>query len=197
MKNLILTSNGFIVRDNKCADYISKICNGKKILIIDNATLTGSNQKGLEAVFNNFKDITNDVTVLTLKESNIKQIYDYDYIYICGGDLMPLLDLVHQLDLSSHFSKYLRNGGVIVGESAGAIIFAFDVRYYYDIKRGTKDKYNIILKNYNGVGFIDINIFPHWDKQIDKIKQKVQNYSREHNIKIMPIEDGEYIEYSI
>ena len=60
MKNIILTSNGFInssPRSKEIDELFKTIANGKKVMILGNATLGGSNASQREPVKSNFENV--------------------------------------------------------------------------------------------------------------------------------------------
>jgi dipeptidase E len=196
---LIITSGGFLdgQRGKELDKIFAKISNGKKVLFVDNATKTGSNVKGVSNIVENFKKIGAGVDIITLTNDNLNSIFNYDILYITGGDLSPLIELVNNSGFTSQSYKFLHGGGIIVGESAGSMIFSKDLKYIYEVKKGTKPKYDVELPTYKGIGFIDINIYPHWNKESEEQKKKVLNYETETNIKITRMQDGEYRIYDL
>lgn len=74
------------------------------------------------------------------------------------------------------------------------MIFGKDLKWCYDIKRGTKPKYDVVLPTYQGLGLTYVNFFPHWDKASEELKIKTQNYEKEHKMNITKVSDGEFIE---
>lgn len=193
---LYLTSGGFLdgQRGPRCDKIIIDACANKNVMFVDNATLTGSNVKGIANILDNFKAINAHATQTTLTKNNLKEIYNFDALYITGGDCTPLIQLANSSNLKEVLINYLKNGGVIIGESAGSLIFGKDLKWYYDVKKGTKPKYDVDLPSYQGLGLSAVNFFPHWNKASEEIKIKVQNYEKKHKIKITGVCDGEFIE---
>ena len=192
---LILTSGGYLdgQRSTECDEIIEEHSKSKRVLIVDNATTTGSNVYGLPVLRTNFSKIAKSVTQLTLSNENIKQIFDYDVLYITGGDTTPLIELINEFDLKSALVLFLESGGTIIGESAGSIIFGSDAKWYYDIKKGTKPKYDVLLPTYKCLGLTDKNIFPHWDKAKLEMQEKVMQYEKLTGMTITSLIDGEFI----
>ncbi len=199
MGNLILTSGGYLdgQRSEKCDSVIENVCSNKKVLVVNNATLTGSNLNGLSVILNNFKNITPNVTQISLNNNNLSTINNFDVIYITGGDLAPLIKLVESSSLKKAIISYLKNGGCVIGESAGSMIFGKDLKWIYNIKRGTKPKYDVNLVTYKGLGLVDINFYPHWNKATDDIKERVSSYEISNNITITRVKDGDYLEFNV
>lgn len=193
---LYLTSGGFLdgQRGPCCDKIITDTCANKNIMFVDNATLTGSNVKGVANILGNFNAINAHTTKKTLTKNNLKEIYNYDALYITGGDCTPLIELANTSNLKEILIDYLKNGGIIIGESAGSMIFGKDLKWCYDVKRGTKPKYDVVLPTYQGLGLTYVNFFPHWDKASEELKIKTQNYEKEHKMNITKVSDGEFIE---
>lgn len=199
MGKLILTSGGYLngQRGEECDEIIEAFSRNKKVLLVDNATLTGSNLKGVPIIKDNFFKIAKSVTQISLTENNIKELGDYDIVYITGGDLAPFFELIQKCDLKSAFITYLKNGGNIIGESAGSMIFGTDLKWIYDVKKGTKPKYDIELPSYKGLGIVKINFFPHWNKTSNEMKERVLSYEKEYHIKITRVRDNDFFVYDV
>lgn len=193
---LYLTSGGFLdgQRGPHCDKVINDTCANKRVMFVDNATLTGSNVKGIENILGNFKSIKAQTTQLSLTKNNLQEVFNFDALYITGGDCTPLIELANSSNLKEIFLDYLKQGGVIIGESAGSMIFGKDLKWYYDVKKGTKPKYDVILPTYKGLGIADINFFPHWNRASEELRTKTLNYEKEHKIKITRVCDDEFIE---
>ena len=90
---LILTSGGYLdgQRGEELDSLIESVSSGKRVLFVDNATTTGSNVKGVINIVENFEKLGCNVDVITLTQSNLDCICNYDVVYITGGDCMPLI----------------------------------------------------------------------------------------------------------
>lgn len=64
MGKLVLTSGGYLdgQRGKECDEIIEILSKDKKVLLIDNATLTGSNTSGIPILIKNFQKIANSIT---------------------------------------------------------------------------------------------------------------------------------------
>ena len=76
------------------------------------------------------------------------------------------------------------------------MILADDVKFAYDIKKGTKAKYDVNLETYAGLGLIDLYIYPHFQKANETMQEKTSEYERTHGIKICRLNDGDIISFS-
>ncbi|MBR2704876.1 MAG: Type 1 glutamine amidotransferase-like domain-containing protein [Clostridia bacterium] len=199
-KNIIVTAGGF----NSVNNYVSEdniklfkeIAENKKVMVLSNAAPEGTgNYIARENVRENFLGVgATEADIIDLDDSNLDLILDYDVIYILGGNTTPLIELNKNPKLKMNILKFLEKG-VLIGESAGSIFLQKDAKYYYDIKKGTKPKYDVNLDTYACLGLIDIFIYPHFQKANEGMKNKISEYEKEHNIKIKRLNDGEIILY--
>lgn len=201
MGKILVTSGGFNIVNNYVSEenieLFKEISNGKKVLIIANAAPEGSgNYIAREDVKKNFLNVgAVQADVVDLNGDNLNLMLDYDIIYGLGGNLTHLIDLVNNTNFKDVFLKFLENG-TYIGESAGSMILADNVKYAYDIKKGTKPKYDVILDTYKGLGLIDLYIYPHFQKANEDMQLRTTKYESDNNIKITRLNDGEIITYT-
>ena len=201
MENILITSGGFNTINNYVSDdnieLFKRITNGKKVLIVANAAPEGSgNYVARENVKENFLNVgATQVDIVDLNNDNIKIMIEYDIIYGLGGNITRLIELNNTTSFKETLIKFLEKG-IYIGESAGSMILAKDVKYIYDIKRGTKPKYDVVLDSYAGLGLIDIYIYPHFQKADEIMRFKTSEYEANNKIKITRLNDGEIISYS-
>ena len=194
-QNIVVTSGGFNTINNYVSEENIKlfemISKNKRVMIISNAAPEGTgNYKARENVRANFLGVgATQVDIIDLNDSNLDLILKYDVIYIIGGDTTPLIELNKNPRLKENILKFLKNG-VIIGESAGSIFLQ-----NYDIKKGTKTKYDVNLDTYECLGLIDLLIYPHFQKANDEMRIKIIEYEKKHDIKITRLNDGEIIIY--
>lgn len=199
-QNIVVTSGGFNTINNYVSEENIKlfemISKNKRVMIISNAAPEGTgNYKARENVRANFLGVgATQVDIIDLNDSNLDLILKYDVIYIIGGDTTPLIELNKNPRLKENILKFLKNG-VIIGESAGSIFLQKEAKYYYDIKKGTKPKYDVSLDTYECLGLIDLLIYPHFQKANDEMRIKIIEYEKKHDIKITRLNDGEIIIY--
>ena len=201
MNNILVTSGGF----NTVNNYVSEenkelfktIANGKKVLVIANAAPEGTgNYVARENVRDNFLNVgASKADIVDLNGDNVGMILDYDIIYVLGGNLTHLIELVNKTPFKELVIKFLEND-IYIGESAGSMILADDVKFAYDIKKGTKAKYDVNLETYAGLGLIDLYIYPHFQKANETMQEKTSEYERTHGIKICRLNDGDIISFS-
>lgn len=154
--NIYLTSYGL---DTRYKDYmknykeIIELLRDKKVAIIPNAKLISQDRTNSivakeELNKNNIKAVIVDLDKEILKVDN------FDALYLSGGEPKNLMDSIHNAKLFHKIEKFIDKGGVVVGESAGAMIFS---KKYLDT---TTDKL-LVLKN--GFDYASKLIVPHYD----------------------------------
>jgi hypothetical protein len=77
----------------------------------------------------------NDLLKCGIQDKNIK-VYDlhigmkidelrqYDIVYLCGGDTRYLLERMNETGFNKGLMEYIRAGGLVLGVSAGSLIFS-------------------------------------------------------------------------
>lgn len=105
------------------------IDHNKKILYVPLAWPDSSYSGCYEFISNEL----NDVDALSIEmikscdELTSKNFDEYAFIYIGGGNTFKLLKLLKKSGNFEKINEYLKNGGIIYGGSAGAIIFGKDL----------------------------------------------------------------------
>lgn len=196
--NIVLTSSGFNSINNYVSDEIielfKQISKNKRIMILSNAAPESSgNYIARENVKENFLNIgAKQVDIVDLNKDNLDVIFDYDIIYGLGGNLQFLIELNETTNFKEKLIKFLKKG-LYIGESAGSMILANSVKWAFDLKRGTKPKYDVELDSYDGLGLTDYIIYPHWNKADEEMIKKSKQLEKTYNLKLTRLNDGEFI----
>lgn len=196
--NLIISSSGFNDINNEISDEIvelfKKISKNKKVLIIANAAPKGTgNYIARDNVKQNFLKIgASKVDVIDINENNTNIIPTYDIIYGLGGNPTLLIELNQKTNLKKYLIEFLKHG-IYIGESAGTMILSDHLEWVYIIKKGTKEKYNVILDSYEGLNLSKHKVFPHLNKTEEEIKNRINDYENKYKVKIDRLDDGEFI----
>ena len=194
--NILLTSNGFhneTKRSKEIDKVFEEVARNKSVAIILNATKEGSNVKNIKAVKANFEKIGAQVVdLITINTENITDIFKYDVIYTMGGDPRILLDDFWECNFKQYLIKFLEKG-IYIGESAGSMVLCDNLKWVWDIKKGTKPKYDILPKRFEGLNLVKERIYPHYNTISEEQKTKIDNYEKQYKIKITRINDGEFI----
>ena len=196
---LILTSKSFQRLDDneKITKLLTEASNGKNVLMISNAATKETNNFMARVIVKEcFENIgALKVDVVDIDSYNIACILDYDVIYVCGGDIRPLLNLIEKTDFKAYIEKFLKNGGTYIGNSSGSVIVGHDTKFLFKLKMGhsKSPEYTAIPEFTKGLGLVDINILPHANCfEIDFVK-KCKDYERINGIKFRYLNDDEYI----
>lgn len=168
--NIYLTSYGL---DTRYKDYMNSyqdiidVLKEKKVAIIPNAKLidqdrTNSVVAKEELAKNN---IESDIIDLDKTKLDIK---NYEALYLSGGEPKNLMDSIINAGLYDDIKEFIDNGGIIIGQSAGAMIFN---KEYLD----TTTKKLLVMNN--GYDYADKIIVPHYNNLpkdiLDNIPQDI------------------------
>jgi len=133
MKNLILMSDGFTEETSKNDEInglFKRVAEGKKVMVLGNATLGGSNFSQRELVKNRFENVgAKQVDIVDINRDNTATVLDYDVLYVIGGDPRFLLNMLYETNVKENISQFLHNGGVYIGESAGSMILGKKLKW--------------------------------------------------------------------
>lgn len=186
--NIIVTSNG-IRGTNFPIDFIEEYIKNKSVIVIDNGTYGTGNYNVRQDNVNKFYEYgAKEVNLITIDNDNTNLILTYDICYVMGGSIANLLTLVQTTNIKRVLEEFLKKG-IYIGESAGSIILDEDTMWYFNLKRGTKPKYDITFNSYKGLGFINKHIYPHYNKESTEGTKKILEYNEE----IDTLDDGEYL----
>ena len=92
-------------------------------------------------------------------------INNYDALYLSGGEPKYLMDSINNANLYNEIKEFIDKGGIIIGQSAGAMIFS---KNYYDTTTG-----NLLIMN-NGYDYSDKMIVPHYNNLPDELKKQIK-----------------------
>lgn len=123
--NIYLTSYGIDTRHKEymsCYDSIIKILKDKKVVIIPNARLINQNKETAINVQNELKsnNINSEIIDIDIYDLDLS---NYDAIYFTGGEPKNLMASIHKNKLYNRIKTFIDNGGIVIGQSAGAMIF--------------------------------------------------------------------------
>lgn len=113
--------------------------------------------------------------VRSFKEFASKNFTDYGAIFIGGGNTYKLLKGLKESGAFEKLKKYINNNGVIIGGSAGAVIFGKDINII-----SVMDVNDVKLDDTKGFDMITgISIFPHYTNAKSKLTEQ-ENIKRHH-----------------
>lgn len=111
--------------------------------------------------------------VKSFEELALKNYYNYSAIFIGGGNTYKLLKGIKESGAFKKIKNYISNEGIIIGGSAGAVIFGYDI----DII-ASMDSNDVNLNDTKGFDALSgISIFPHYTNIKSKLTEE-ENKSR-------------------
>lgn len=127
---VLLTSAGLETEEIKeyFMDMLGKDMSLVKALFVPTAAI---NAEAIEVL----PKCMNDLLKCGIRNKNIK-VYDlhagmkmdelqqYDVVYLCGGDTAYLLERINATGFHATLMDYIRSGGMVIGVSAGSLIFS-------------------------------------------------------------------------
>lgn len=121
-------------------------------------------------------------------EVMLSQVMKSDLIYLDGGNTFYFLNSLRRSGFLQELKKYIKNGGIISGLSAGAIMMTDDIEMaaYPEFDR---DSNEIHLKNLKSLGFVDFYFFPHFKKS-KRYETAFKKYSKKSNKLIYACPNG-------
>ena len=128
--NVLLTSSGLESQaiKNKFLDMLTKHVSEVKVMFIPTAAIDADAIQMLPKCMNDllyFGIKKENITVYDLHHPIDVELSDlFDVVYICGGSTQYLLNRLNENKFSWKLLKFIRSGGVVIGVSAGAVVFA-------------------------------------------------------------------------
>lgn len=195
MKHLFLTSSVHAVaHDIARRVNLSKT---NKLVFIDTAAepetgdktwLKNDRQALVDAGFG-VTDYT--ITGKTLTELK-KDLKNYDYIYLSGGNTLYLLQQSQKSGFISLVKDLiLREGKIYIGTSAGSIITGPRCPDYLLSKKEMRE-----IKNKKGYGFVNFTVVPHWGSEDFRdlyLKGRLEIAYNANQVSLILLTDNQYI----
>ena len=191
---LLLTSNGLSNKKlgRAFVGLLQKDVKKSRVLVIH----TAQKPEHMTFVDNVGKEISGNgillpnISYLNIAKRGYKHdIFDYDAVYICGGNTFFILDKMRKNKLLGALKKYVKSGGLYIGVSAGSIIAGPDISIAGWGSEGDINEIN--LKNLRGLGITNISIFPHYK---DKLKKEVDEFRDETGCCVESLKDGQALQ---
>ena len=106
--------------------------------------------------------------VRTFEELASKDLQHYAALYIGGGNTYKLLLGLKQSGAFNNIRNYINNDGIVIGGSAGAVIFGYDINII-----ASMDGNDINLTNTRGFDVLSgVSIFPHYTNKKSKLTEE-------------------------
>lgn len=119
-------------------------------------------------------EFRSDIKTDFLDESNSVNINmkNYDALFLAGGNTLRLFNMINKFGLDKKFQEFHKDGGIIYGNSAGAILMGKNIKIDPET-----------LSNKNSIGFNwlgDLSVATHWPEYESEY---VKNFCAENKIK--------------
>lgn len=124
-------------------------------------------------------------------KKELKKLDRCNVLLISGGNTYELLRNLRRSRFDKkiiEFSK--RDDTVVVGFSAGAIVLGTTLRLLEYRHLKLKDTNKVGIKNIDGLGIIDKEIFPHYT---DGDREDLDKYIKKFNTEVITLKDDEFL----
>lgn len=110
----------------------------------------------------------------------------FDAIYIDGGNTFQLMDMIRDTHFYELLHKFLNHGGVVNGDSAGAIVLGSHIETAHFGLHGDENKAGVI--SYQGLNLLGSwAIHCHYKKREDK---EIQKFVLEYGFPVIALHDS-------
>lgn len=147
-------------------------------------------------------DIPSIEMVRSFENLASKNLQNYSAIFIGGGNTYKLLSGLKQSGAFNNIKDYINNNGIVMGGSAGAVIFGYDIDI---ISSMDSNEVNLTdTKGFNSI--LGVSIFPHYTNKkskftdeenaarLNKFTDSIINFSQKiGEVIAIPEEDAIYV----
>ena len=199
---LILSGGGDGEQVKESYELFANLVNKGKVLYIPLAWNYGN----MEDCINWFKGemkpfgVTEIEDVLHANQITKERLSKYKGIFIGGGNTFKLLKVLKETEAYNNLQEFINNGGVVMGGSAGALIFgkSIDTCLKDDLNIKSTDENLVKLKDTSGFDAIKgYSLFVHYKKKQDQLEQTKEKMKRlvklGHKVIALPEETSLYI----
>ena len=164
---------------------------------ITNASELRENSKGAIKLRNTFKAISfPDPICIDLEKDGADDLRKFDLVVILGGNSEMLFRAVHSSGAAAVIEECLRDGKMVAGISAGAMLLSAGNEHCLKIDPLLQiDQGFTPSSDHRGVAILKHYILPHMGKFLElrpQLKQDIERIEQENGYKIMQMFDGEY-----
>lgn len=188
---MILSSKVFgdLEATNKIREFVGKSFEELKLLLVATPCLPYGPEKYYnELIINGFKK--ENIIIFDYKNIQEYKDLDIDLIYVTGGNTFTGLKLIKESTFDEQIKKYLDNGVIYLGRSAGAHIATKNIEHILNY-----DSNEVGLIDYNGLELFDGILVCHYcedrmnmyEQLIKENRYKVYNLT---NQEILVVEDN-------
>jgi len=160
------------------------------------AYMPSSGVQGSEAYITEWKDIAENqgasfITIDNTSDSGEERakLLGSDVLLISGGNTFRLLHNLRKSGLDKTIVEFsCKSGSIVAGFSAGALVFTPTIKVC-DLPNF--DKNLVGLKELDGLGIVDFEVFPHYDKALHE--KALNSYQKTTDNLVREITNEDYI----
>jgi dipeptidase E len=133
-----------------------------------------------------------NVELFDVEFQNPVELLDYDVILINGGNPFYLLDRFNKANCKSVFEKFIEQGKIIIGVSAGSVVLGRTCELIYEFDPQMNERVNLV--DFKALNIVDIDICPHYSRFIsryERFSERIDEFKTKHGIDVIKIDDGE------
>jgi len=194
MKNIFLTSSLQNVANDLAKHLDHKF---KRFLFITTASeIEEGDKTWLQKDRDSMTDLGYELEDYTLSGKTKFQVAEalqkVDGIVMAGGNTFYLLWKIQQAESAELIKKFVENGGVYIGSSAGSMVAGADI--YVTREKAELDPVPEI-KDFKGLGITDLMIQPHWGSEYFKESylNEIMKHSYVPGYKQILLSDNQYV----
>ena len=182
---LILSSCDFMNENSKkvILENINKNLSDCKILFIPN-----EKNKTVEKYYHRLEkdgfSNKENIYIFDEKHPNKYRNLNIDLIYIGGGNTFATIQKLRECNFLQTLSDYIKSGVTYIGGSCGAHIVTKNIRHVEEF-----DNNEVGLTEYDGLGFLDGIIIPHYDDSRKEKANKLINEGK-YNVYLLTNDDS-------
>ncbi|MFD1736439.1 Type 1 glutamine amidotransferase-like domain-containing protein [Bacillus salitolerans] len=132
-----------------------------------------------------FKDIVYFELDVEYTPSLTNELLNREAIFLSGGNTFIFLENIRKRGFIPLLQKYVENGGILIGQSAGSILMSKTIEMATFLDENVSR-----LNNINSLHLVDFEFMPHWEGDSRLISQ-LENLKSHHPI--YACKDGDWI----
>jgi dipeptidase E len=125
--------------------------------------------------------------------AKISELMGCDAIHLSGGNTYYFLNSLRGKGLLPLLRRFLENGGILIGVSAGSLIMSKTIAITQIDDDLGGDKNDVGLIDLSALGVVNFEFFPHVNKINEEIESRLMEYSRKTGSVIYACDDGDGI----
>lgn len=167
--------------------FIGLLGDSPKLLFIPLAGSPKSWENGLKRIKQTFKTIQFDKIEMCIDLADLRWKYlkNFDAIYIDGGNTFRLMNEIRHTHFYELLHRFLHNGGVVNGDSAGAIILGSHLETAHFGESPDENQSDVI--SYQGLNLLgSYAIHCHYDESEEK---EVRKFVKKYGFPVMALHE--------